>query len=359
MYRRLRLFSILMITLFYPLSLFSATINVPADQPSIQAGIDAAVNGDTVLVAERGYPIYESIDFNGKAIVVKSENGYTKTVLHSSPGIESFFFQNGEDSTSVIDGFTIRITNSNNQWEIACINGSSPKIKNCLFTKYNESKANGIICIDSSAAIIEHSIFYNIYGHAVGIGEGCNILIRNSTFVKCGQGVIKCGSSDLDINNSIIAFNGITELSCEGRCNLSLTCCNVFENYSMNGSENEINRLAPDGNISVDPLFCDMDNLDFHISYYSQCSPELSPCGELIGALEPNCQINYICGDVDNNKQIDINDLVYLTEYYFNNGPYPYELLTSDINCDMRVGIIDIVYLNKILFHGGTGGCCQ
>ncbi len=43
-----------------------ATIHVPADQPTIQSGIDAAQNGDTVLVAPGNYA--ESLDFKGKGV---------------------------------------------------------------------------------------------------------------------------------------------------------------------------------------------------------------------------------------------------------------------------------------------------
>ncbi len=35
--------------------LYATTINVPNDQPTIQAGIDAAVDGDTVLVQTQLY----------------------------------------------------------------------------------------------------------------------------------------------------------------------------------------------------------------------------------------------------------------------------------------------------------------
>ncbi len=92
-------------------------INVPSDKLTIQAGIDSASNGDTVLVEEGTY--YENIDFMGKAIVVASKfilDGDTShisgTIIDGSQATDSdtasvVSFKSGEDTTSVITGFTI------------------------------------------------------------------------------------------------------------------------------------------------------------------------------------------------------------------------------------------------------------
>jgi hypothetical protein len=84
----------------------AATIHVPADQPTIQAGINAATDGDTVVVDKGTYK--ESIDFNGKKITVISAEGPADTVIQGDGTQGVAYFKNSEDRTSVLKGFTIQ-----------------------------------------------------------------------------------------------------------------------------------------------------------------------------------------------------------------------------------------------------------
>jgi hypothetical protein len=91
---------------------------VPQDYTTIQAAIDACADGDTVLISEDTY--LENIRYKGKAIVVASlylVDGDTthidKTIIDgsqpSNPDSGSVvYFIDGEDTTSVLCGLTIR-----------------------------------------------------------------------------------------------------------------------------------------------------------------------------------------------------------------------------------------------------------
>ena len=93
-------------------------IYVPADYPTIQEGIAAAYNGDTVLVADGLY--YENINFLGKKpLMVASQfiidgdtNHISNTIINGSQPDDPNFgsvvtFNSGEDTTSVLCGFTV------------------------------------------------------------------------------------------------------------------------------------------------------------------------------------------------------------------------------------------------------------
>ncbi len=91
----------------------AATIHVPADQPNIQAGIDAAAGGDTVLVADGIYsgPGNREIDFRGQPITLRSVGGDPELCIIDCAAAEPYtgvYFHSGEDSTSVLEGFTIQ-----------------------------------------------------------------------------------------------------------------------------------------------------------------------------------------------------------------------------------------------------------
>ena len=137
-------------------SLQAGTIRVPADQPTIQAGINAAATGDTVLVSPGTY--YENIDFKGKAITVTSSGGAAQTIIDGGGLNPAVAFTSREMRNSILSGFTIQHGGIPNLFYGNAgiyIVGSAPTILNNVLT---HNLCSGIHISGSSPLIQSNNI---------------------------------------------------------------------------------------------------------------------------------------------------------------------------------------------------------
>jgi len=232
---------LVMLALLCDMTAFAATINVPDDQPTIQAGIDAAANRDTVLVAPGTY--FENINFNGHNIVLASlflttgDNSYIAlTVIDGDLSGSVVTFENKEDNTAVIIGFTIRNGYTNGcGGGIFCGEDSRPIISdNIIIENSSLHSGAGIYCRISHPTIINNTISENSVVIDTYWGDGGGIYCYSSTciiknnfingnFCYLSGGGISCWASQPTIIDNTISGNstvgpggGIMLHQCDG-----------------------------------------------------------------------------------------------------------------------------------------------
>ena len=160
MTRKSYLLFLLLGVLFGRFAYGAATINVPADKPTIQAAIDAASTGDTVLVSPGTYK--ENIDFHGKAIALVSKNGPAVTIIDGGNLTTVVTFDTSESLTSQLRGFTIRNGSTSFGAGIFML-GASPTIVGNYFVSNTEGSGGFGAAIggNGSSADIERNVFWN------------------------------------------------------------------------------------------------------------------------------------------------------------------------------------------------------
>jgi hypothetical protein len=172
-------------------------LHVQSEYPTIQAAINAASDGDIVIIVPGTYTDYGNynLDFGGKAITVRGTDPNDPEVVsatvidcQSTAGRRGFYFHSGEDEDSIVSGLTIKggkITGDPAMGGGIYCSGSSPKIENCILTN-NAALGNsgsgtgdgkyayggGIYCTSNSHITI---IDCNISGNTAQGGEGGDV----------------------------------------------------------------------------------------------------------------------------------------------------------------------------------------
>ncbi|MHC4941585.1 MAG: right-handed parallel beta-helix repeat-containing protein [Planctomycetota bacterium] len=176
----MRLVVFTLVILAVPSLAFSATIYVPDDYTKIQDAIDAAANGDTILVRE-GYYL-ETIDFIGKAVTLTSELGPGVTFIDANLSGSVVTCQSGEGVDTVLDGFTLTgglFYTGGGMYNMS----SSPTVSNCIIIGCTATDiGGGMYNINSSPTVNDCFFFVNSADDGGGI---CNLSSSNPTITNC------------------------------------------------------------------------------------------------------------------------------------------------------------------------------
>ena len=326
---------------------------VLSQYPTIQAAINAADNGDTIIVEANTYQ--ENIDFIGKTITVRSSNPNNfetvkKTIIDGRQNNSCVVFRTGEGSNSVLEGLTLingggtnvdysynngRIT-GNAGGGILCLN-SSPTIRRCNITGNGLMQSGqpsrsgggrvasitihcggGIALIGDCQATIDNCFITNNqanYGPGIMIrsytpGQATSTISNctvtdNSSAIEVHSYEIDCWDSRPLIYNTIIWNDNYRSLLITDPSLVTYSC--MREAYIFEGDYDELAEpldiAGTGGNINQKPLFVlffvDPDELDYHLLPDSPCINAGDPNFTDKNGLDIDSQPRVLSGRID------------------------------------------------------------
>jgi PKD repeat protein len=281
------------VVLVPPAAHAAAQLRVPTDFPTIQAALDAAADGDTVLVEPGVYP--ENLDFHQKDVRVESTGGATTTTIQVSGGTAvtigpaggfigftvtgaAEYFGAGMSVSGVGTLIQQNIFDGNTELSGgfgAAIggNGASPIIDRNVF-RHNSCDAqflSGVVgFVNSSSPLITNNLFLHNPCRAINLTlpEGFSPLVVNNTIVNNSVGVrvdARVDTAGQVYRNNILTGNQIglqVDFGVESRNP-------TWQNNLVNGNQSDYTGIADQtglaGNLSLDPQFVNAAQDDYHL----------------------------------------------------------------------------------------------
>ncbi|MBU0641220.1 MAG: right-handed parallel beta-helix repeat-containing protein [Planctomycetes bacterium] len=290
---------------------------------AIQEGIDAAINGDEVVVFDGLYTGIgnRDLDFGGKAITVRSDSGNPAACVIDCEGAgRGFHFSSGEGPNSVVEGLTItngygddgggvacfesspKLTNCTIRWNsaddegggVCCRYNSNPTLAACAISGNSARDGGGLSCRSNSSPTISNcTIGGNTASGQFSDGGGVYCSYHcNPTFTNCAisgnsansdGGGMYCHNSNPTLTNCTITGNAAYRygggVHCDNYSRPTLTNCILWGDTPQEVSIYESSPVVTYcdvqggwpgmGNVDADPLFA-LAN-DFHLMPGSPC----------------------------------------------------------------------------------------
>jgi hypothetical protein len=282
------------------------------DFPTIQAALNAAANGDEVVLTDGTFTGESTLDFHGRAVALRSESDNPRACI-IVPHDRGFYMHTGETRQTRVEGITIQGGYDYDQGGGAYLSNASPTFRNCRFEGCCALQGDAIY-MSLGSPRFETCVFacgcYSIpdgEGGAIWAGGGsvelvdchfywvgtsrggaifswnCDLtltgcyfgpvfghdecfMIRGGTarFVSCTVGnvftdtLFRLEGATLIADHSIFAygFESMTSVSCDPSSSARFTCCDVFGFPWGNWIQCLEGQLGKNGNLEADPLLC-------------------------------------------------------------------------------------------------------
>jgi len=362
-------------------SSFATTIHVPADQPTIQAGIATASECDTILLAPG---IYEGSANHGFAVTLKclsimSEAGSEMTILN----LEGDFFIRPYGEYDWLEFVIVGLTFRGGSTAVEFGVGGGSLIKHCVF----EQNETGIVADRLYTGGLIDSCVFTKNEAGILLWDEAYQLVRGNTFVGNIVGLNLENALNTEIRGNVIAHNEIG-VKCSDYYGTWIHFTNNVIYANMHGvwdypdftwRDFQCNdvfgniidyTLCPDltgidGNISADPLL----DTGRGVRFGSPLLPGYNDCELNIGDVAPACTccIGRV-GDVDREgefpDEVTLGDIMLLVDVKFISGDcgkLPC-IAEADVNqdggtnptCEDHVTLGDIMTLVDFLFISNT-----
>ncbi|UCE15713.1 MAG: right-handed parallel beta-helix repeat-containing protein [Candidatus Bathyarchaeota archaeon] len=215
-------FAIILLTLFSLKIINAETINFPSDYPTIQAAIDAAMAGDTILVASGTYyenlVIYKSLTLKGAGsditIIDGGGTGTGVEITANNVNISGFTVRNSWDGVHLnrCNGTTL----SNNKITLNRYDGIYVQSSSGNTISGNTITSNGLVIgsglfieYSSGNTISDNVIASNAYGEGVYLYHSSNNTVSGNTItLHINQPAISVeGFGNNTVSNNTISSN--------------------------------------------------------------------------------------------------------------------------------------------------------